>query len=95
MENQITISLAKPLANGKTELVLDFDSLNGYALIQCEKDAKREDTTIIVPTSSQIYLARVAAAACGVRYDDVCSLPGGVFTKVTLETRNFLLNTGV
>jgi len=91
MENAM-IKLKKPLSNGKDEIVLDFDSINGYTLIQCEKDAKREDPTIVVPNSAQIYLARVAAAAAGVRYDDICALPGGAFNKVLVEVRSFLLN---
>ena len=90
MENA-TIKLKKPLSNGKDELVLDFDSINGQTLIQCEKDAKRDDPTITIPNLSQVYLAKVAAQAAGVRYDDICALPGGTFGKVLVEVRNFLL----
>ena len=85
-----TIALKKPMADGKTELALDFDCLTGYALIQCEKEAKKEDNMITVPNLSQVYLARVASVAANVRYDDICALPGNEFTKTINKVRNFL-----
>ncbi len=77
----------------KDELVFNYEALSGYSLIQCEKAAKKEDPTISVPSLSQIYQAHVAAAAAGVKVDDILSLPAKKFTKVTLEAQNFLLGS--
>ena len=85
-----TIKLRKPMADGTTEITLDFDKLTGYALIKCEKEAKKEDATISVQILSQIYQARVAAVAASVKYDDICNLSGNDFAKVTSRVRNFL-----
>ena len=88
-----TIKLKKPMADGSKEIKLDFDKVTGYALLKCEKDAKRDDPRITVMSLSQVYQARVAAVAAGVKYDEILSLSGKDFTAVTLATQNFLLNT--
>lgn len=84
------VDLKRPLANGSQVLKLDFDKINGYTLIACEKKAKKEDPTISVPAVSQIYQAYVAAAASGVKYDDILGLNGSDFTAVCIKTQGFL-----
>ena len=88
-----TIALKKPMADGKTELALDFDKVTGYVLIECEKEAKKEDPAITVQALSMVYKARVAAAASGTKYDDILSLPGRDFSAVTAAVQAFLLDS--
>ncbi len=94
IEESNVLKLKKPLPNGKDELVFDFEGINGYALIRCEKASKKEDPSIAVQSLSQIYQAHVAAAAAKVRYDDILSLPASDFTAACLKAQAFLLNTG-
>ena len=68
-ESDTVLNLSKPLPNGADKLVFDFDKINGYTLIACEKKAKKDDNTIMVPSLSQVYQAYVAAAAAGVKVD--------------------------
>lgn len=74
-------------------VVLNFDKVTGYTLIKCEKEAKREDKEISVPSLSMVYQAHVAAAAAGVKVDDIYSLPGKEFSKICLEAQRFLLGS--
>ena len=85
------IKLKKHLANGNKEVTLDFDKVNGYTLLKCSKLAKAEDKTIIVMETSKIYQAYVAAAASGLKYDDILSLGAADFTAVCLNVQNFLM----
>lgn len=85
------IKLKKPLPNGHEEIILDFDKVNGYALLQCEKEAKKMDKTIAVPSLSQTYQAFVASVASGEKVDDILSLGGKDCTAVLTKTMNFLL----
>lgn len=85
------VKLIKPLADGTNELIFDFDRLNGYSLIKCEKTAKKMDPSISVLSLSQVYQAQVAAVAACVKIDDIYSLSGKDFTLVTLKVQNFLL----
>lgn len=91
MTNTECIKLSKPLADGTAELVLDFDRLNGYRLIKCEKAAKKADPSIALLSLSQTYQAQVAAVAACVKIDDIYSLSGKDFTLVTLKVQSFLL----
>ncbi len=77
----------------KKAIELNFDNVTGYTLIKCEKAAKREDPNISVPSISLIFQAHVAAAAAGVKVDDIYALPGKEITKVCLDTQNFLLGS--
>lgn len=70
---------------------LNFHNITGYALIRCEKEAKKEDHSITVPSLSMTYQAHVAAMACGCKIDDIYALPAADFTRVCLEVQNFLL----
>ena len=90
LDDDGTMRLRKPLPNGKDELVFDFDRVNGYKLVDAERRAKREDNTITVALLSQVYLAHVTAAACGVKYDDILSLSATDFSAAVLRTQNFL-----
>ena len=91
-ENSI-IQLRKPMADGATTLTLDFNKLDGNMLIRCELNAKKLDRGMTVPVLSQVYLAQVAAAAAGVRYDDILRLSAPDFNAATLRTQNFLMDS--
>lgn len=90
MDEDNVIKLKKPLGNGKDSIALDFDKLNGYALVKCERAARRDDKTMTVPLLSQVYLANVAAVAAGMKYDDILGLCATDFQAVTLRAQSFL-----
>lgn len=99
MSKHNTMNEATAEAKSAIELVreggsLNFDNITGYALIRCEKAAKKEDHSITVPSLSMTYQAHVAATACGCKIDDIYALPAADFTRVCLEVQNFLLNSG-
>jgi hypothetical protein len=94
VDDDKALKLSKPLSNGATELVFDFDRINGYTLIKCEKAAKKEDPAIAVQSLSLIFQAHVAAAAAKVRYDDILSLSAPDFTAACVKAQAFLLNAG-
>lgn len=87
-ENKI-VKLSKPM-NGRTELVFDFDKIKGSTLLKCEKKTKDIDASVVVPQLSMVFQAHVAAAALGMRYDDVINLPAPDFMAVTLKVSRFL-----
>ena len=87
------IHLKKPMRNGADEIHLDFDSVTGYILLKCEKEAKKDDPLISVMALSQSYQARVAAAAAKVKYDEILELSGADFTAVCLKVQNFLMGS--
>lgn len=91
VDEKNVIKLSKPLPNGADELVFDFDKISGIQLIDCEKKAKKQDPTIMVPSLSMIYQAMVAAKATGVKYDDIIGLKGPDFTAACMRAQNFLL----
>ena len=87
-ENNI-VHLSKPL-RGKEELIFDFAKIKGSTLLRCEKRAKETDNSIVVPQLSMAFQAHVAAAAAGVKYDEIINLPGLDFMAVTLKVSRFL-----
>lgn len=93
-ESDTVLNLSKPLPNGADKLVFDFDKINGYTLIACEKKAKKDDNTIMVPSLSQVYQAYVAAAAAGVKVDDILGLNMTDFTAACIKAQGFLLGAG-
>ena len=84
-----TIKLSKPL-NGRVTIIFDFDKIKGATLLKCEKKAKEVDSSIVVPQLSMTFQAHVAAAALGMRYDDIINLPAPDFMAVTLKVSRFL-----
>lgn len=88
------IDLSRALPDGRTSLVLDFDKVTGYTLLRCEKAAKKDDASIVVPALSQVYQAHVAAIAADVKYDDILALSAKDFTAVMIKIQGFLLGTG-
>ena len=82
-ENNI-VHLSKSL-RGKDELIFDFAKIKGSTLLKCEKKAKEVDNSIVVPQLSMAFQAHVAAAAAGVKYDEIINLPGSDFMAVTLK----------
>ena len=93
-ESDTVLNLSKPLPNGADKLVFDFDKINGYTLIACEKKAKKDDNTIMVPSLSQVYQAYVAEAAAGVKVDDTLGLNMTDFTAACIKAQGFLLGAG-
>lgn len=87
------IELTRALPDGTKTLILDFDNVSGYTLLRCEKAAKKEDASIVVPALSQVYQAHVAAIAANVKYDDILALTAKDFTAVMIKTQSFLLGT--
>lgn len=87
------IELTRALPDGTKTLILDFDNVSGYTLLRCEKAAKKEDASIVVPALSQVYQAHVAAIAANVKYDDILALSAKDFTAVMIKTQGFLLGT--
>lgn len=87
------IELTRALPDGIKTLILDFDNVSGYTLLRCEKAAKKEDASIVVPALSQVYQAHVAAIATNVKYDDILALTAKDFTAVMIKTQGFLLGT--
>jgi len=83
------VQLSKPL-RGKDELIFDFAKIKGSTLLKCEKKAKEVDNSIVVPQLSMAFQAHVAAAAAGVKYDEIINLPGLDFMAVTLKVSRFL-----
>lgn len=83
------VELTKPV-DGKERIVLDFDKLTGGTLIKCATEAKKTDPAIIQFELSKTYQAHVAAAAAGLRYDDILGLAAPDFVAVTLRVQNFL-----
>ena len=83
------VQLSKPL-RGKDELIFDFAKIKGSTLMKCEKKAKEVDNSIDVPQLSMAFQAHVAAAAAGVKYDEIINLPGLDFMAVTLKVSRFL-----
>ncbi len=87
------IHLSRALPDGKDTLYLDFDKITGYTLLKCEKEAKKQDASIVVPALSQVYQSHVAAVAAGIKYDDILYLPAKDFTAIMIKTQGFLLGT--
>lgn len=83
------IRLSKPL-NGRVTIIFDFDKIKGSTILKCEKKTKDIDNTVVVPQLSMIFQAHVAAAALGMRYDDIINLPAPDFMAVTLKVSRFL-----
>lgn len=87
------IELTRALPDGTKTLILNFDNVSGYTLLRCEKAAKKEDASIVVPALSQVYQAHAAAIAANVKYDDILALTAKDFTAVMIKTQGFLLGT--
>ena len=83
------IKLSKPI-DGKEELILDFDKITGAALLKCEVKARQSDKGMVVPQVSLTFQAHVAAAAAGLKYDEIINLPGSDFMALTVAVSNFL-----
>ena len=89
LDESSIVHLSKPL-RGKDELFFDFAKIKGSTLLKCEKKAKEVDNSIVVPQLSMAFQAHVAAAAVGVKYDEIINLPGLDFMAVTLKVSRFL-----
>ena len=74
----------------KDGLFLDFDKITGATLLKYEKKTKEGDSAMVVPMLSMTFQAHVAAAALGMRYDDIINPPAPDFMAVTLKVSRFL-----
>ena len=89
IEGTDSIKLSKPF-NGKEEIVFDFNKITGAALLKCETKARQTDKGMVVPQLSMTFQAHVAAAAAGLKYDEIINLPGSDFMAVISAVSNFL-----
>ena len=89
VEDDNVIKLSKPV-HGRNTISFDFEKIKGSTLLKCEKKAKEVDNSIVVPQLSMVFQAHVAAAALGMRYDDIVNLPAPDFMAVTLKISRFL-----
>ncbi|WP_297967238.1 hypothetical protein [uncultured Anaerovibrio sp.] len=94
VDEKDVIHLKKPLPNGNTEIVFNFDKITGYVLLRCEKQARKEDPGLTIPLLSTVFQAFVAAAATKLRYDDIAGLSAPDFIAVTNKAANFLASAG-
>ncbi|WP_297569502.1 hypothetical protein [uncultured Anaerovibrio sp.] len=94
VDEKDVITLKKPLPNGNNEIIFNFDKINGYVLLKCEKQARKEDPGLTIPLLSTVFQAFVAAAATKLRYDDIAGLSAPDFIAVTNKTANFLASAG-
>lgn len=94
VDEKDVIHLKKPLPNGNTEIIFNFDKITGYVLLKCEKQARREDPGLTVPLLSTAFQVFVAAAASKLRYDDIAGLSAPDFIAVTNKAANFLTSAG-
>lgn len=90
-----TMKLSKPLPDGREELVFNFDTINGYKLLKCEKQAKRLDPTIQNMIQSYVFQTLVAAAATNCKYDEIASLSGPDFVVAMAKVNIFLTSAAI
>lgn len=77
-----------------TKLELDFESLNGDDIIECERRYMQSDTaSVLYKETSKEYQAYVAARAAKVPVELIRALPAKDFTLVTLRAQRFLLGS--
>ncbi|MCL2563607.1 MAG: phage tail assembly protein [Oscillospiraceae bacterium] len=78
---------------GKTyeEMVFDFDSLDGTAMVNVEQEAKALGEGHLVAEFDKAYQYRLAAKAAGVSSDMILAMPLRDFNRITNRTRSFLI----
>ena len=91
---KVSVTLSRSLPDGRKEVTFDFERVTGRVLIQCEKEAKKDDPSMLVPALSQSYQAQIAAVAGKVKVDDILDLPADDFTAMTITVQSFLTHTG-
>lgn len=84
-----SVKLKNPVG-GKQEINFDFSKITGGVLLKCERLAKKDDPGMLVASLSMTFQAHVAAAASGLRYDDIIGLSAPDFMAVTLRAQRFL-----
>ena len=90
LDESNVVKLKKPLADGRTEIVLNFDKLTGAALIMCERKTRQMDKTLTFAASTIIYSAHLAAVAAGMPYAELLKMPAPDFSAVLAATQRFL-----
>lgn len=87
------IKLHKPVEHdGKsiTEINFDLDSLTGVDLEQVEKEFVAAGHSGLLPDTSKVYQAMVAARACGLPYETIRLLGAKDYSRATLHVLTFL-----
>ena len=94
-----TYTLKKPVttAGGEkiTEIRMDFDSMDNNDLERCERQARQllgKKRSMVIPETSKLYAACVAAKASGLTVEDIRSLAINDYTQLCMKVQNFLLD---
>lgn len=90
----VTIQLKKPITiDGKAtkELKLDLDKLTGKDMIAAEKEVRVKGDATPSVSLSMLYHAALAARLLGCPVDELETLQGPDFARMTMEVAGFLL----
>lgn len=74
-----------------TELIFDWDKVNGRKLIAISERLRLNDMDSPVKAVNMKFQAAVCAEAAGVPFQLIEELPGGLFGRATVMAQNFLL----
>ncbi|MGG1618234.1 hypothetical protein [Paenibacillus sp. NRS-1781] len=74
-----------------TELVFDWDKVNGRKLISLSERLALNDMDSPIKAVNMKFQAAVCAEAAGVPFQLIEELPGGVFGRATAMAQSFLL----
>lgn len=89
------IKLSQPIIiNGveTTDVVINFEQINGQDLINAEKAARAKGDTTPTVFLSMLYQAIVAAKLIGIKYSEFEKMPATDFKKILIPVASFLLN---
>ena len=75
------------------EIVLNFDDLTGFSLLDAEKQYKLRNKGVAVKELEDGWALTVAAKATGLKYGDFLKFKGVDYLKVVNTTKGFL-NSG-
>ena len=75
------------------EIVLNFDDLTGFSLLDAEKQYKLRNKGVAVKELEDGWALTVAAKAIGLKYGDFLKFKGVDYLKVVNTTKGFL-NSG-
>lgn len=75
------------------EIVLNFDELTGFSLLEAEKEYKLRNKSVAVKELEDGWALTVASKASGYKYGDFLKFKGVDYLKVVNATKGFL-NSG-
>ena len=94
------VQLFNPQTNDETpvikfgeQLILNFDDLTGFSLLDAEKQYKLRNKGVAVKELEDGWALTVAAKATGLKYGDFLKFKGVDYLKVVNTTKGFL-NSG-